>query len=130
MEGTKPSGQIEIPIQDKDKQGWVLRVHGLINRHISFPSQDHNSSISMDVMMTDSEGNVWIGNETEGIFRVQKQSITTYSASQGLEGRDVYLVLGALDGNIWIGTWPRSLTRIRDGKVNTFSAERQCSAIS
>jgi signal transduction histidine kinase len=100
----------------------VLRVHGLINRHISFPSQDHNSSISMDVMMTDSESNVWIGNETEGIFRIQKQSITTYSASQGLEGRDVYLVLGALDGNLWIGTWPQSLTRIRDGKVTTFGA--------
>ena len=82
-----------------------------------FPSGDVDKDIPYNVFIHDNEGNTWVGSESEGLFRIQKQSIQTISSIQGLASDNVYPILHSRTGDIWVGSWPAGLSRIHDGRV-------------
>ena len=65
----------------------------------------------------DSEGNLWFGTNSDGLFRARKQAITAYSEADGLMDKTVYPIYQDRAGTIWIGSV--GLSKYENG---TFSA--------
>ena len=104
-------------IHNQANRNWIVDVSPTFQRTMRFPSGDVDKDIPYNVFIHDNEGNTWVGSESEGLFRIQKQSIQTISSIQGLASDNVYPILHSRTGDIWVGSWPAGLSRIHDGRV-------------
>jgi signal transduction histidine kinase/ligand-binding sensor domain-containing protein len=112
-----------MPYRDHKLSDWKVEVTRNFTRKLIFPSSGVEKGVLYNVTMKDTEGNAWIGSEDEGLFRVQKQSITTLSTTQGLASDNVYPILKMRSGDIWIGSWPAGLSRVHDGHVTAYTKQ-------
>jgi ligand-binding sensor domain-containing protein len=69
----------------------------------------------------DRQGNLWIGTLDQGLYRLQKQSIRTYTKEQGLVDRDAYAIYQDRSGAVWIGAWHLGLSRFLNGKFTSYT---------
>lgn len=107
---------MRISLLSKDKQGalWLTdlktRRKELLTSHPPEPLKNVQAQFGTanlpDIRSgyEDQEGNIWLGTLREGLFRVRKQVITTYSKTDGLSENNVYPILEGRNGVIWIGT--------------------------
>jgi signal transduction histidine kinase/ligand-binding sensor domain-containing protein len=83
--------------------------------HLPIGGTDH--PINLNVINSDNEDNLWVGTETQGLYRIQRQQIAVLSEEQGLPSNDTNPVFRSKSGEIWAGSWPGGLSEIRGGKV-------------
>jgi signal transduction histidine kinase/ligand-binding sensor domain-containing protein len=77
----------------------------------------------------DSEGNIWIGVESHGLYRARKRRVVTYSTADGLPTDAVTTIAEDKNGRIWLGTFGRGLFVSDNGTIN-FHAVRDPAFIS
>ena len=118
------SKAILTTFQDPTKRDWKVEISPGFQRTLNFPSGGVAKGIPYNIVIHDNEGNMWVGSESEGLFRIQKQSIRTISSNEGLASDNVYPVLHSRTGDMWIGSWPTGLSRIHEGKVVTALTEK------
>lgn len=75
------------------------------------------------VFYEDREHYLWIGAGMNGLHRVRRQVMTTWSQAQGLRDRNIYPVYQDRRGAIWLGAWLHTLSRLEGGRVTNYSAE-------
>lgn len=63
----------------------------------------------------DREDNIWLGSTRGGLFRVRKQTITSYSKEQGLLSNNVYPIFEDSHGTVWIGATQGGLFKYQGG---------------
>ena len=73
-------------------------------------------------LFEDREGNIWLGTEIYGLYRLRARRIDVLSVEEGLAGRDIYPMLQSKDGAVWIGTLGNGLSRYFNGRFTTFLA--------
>ena len=129
--GRYQNGKLELQseailttFQDPTKREWKVKISPGLLRTLNFPSGGVGKGIPYNIVIHDNEGNMWVGSESEGLFRIQKQSIRTISSNDGLATDNVYPVMHSRTGDMWVGSWPAGLSRIRDGKVVTALTEK------
>jgi signal transduction histidine kinase/ligand-binding sensor domain-containing protein len=83
--------------------------------HLPIGGTDH--PINLNVINSDNEDNLWVGTETQGLYRIQRQQIAVLSEEQGLASNNTNPVFRSQSGEIWAGSWPGGLSEIRDGTV-------------
>ena len=71
------------------------------------------------LMMSDREGNLWVGYTGGGLVRFKQQTARTFSKADGLTDLDTYFVFEDKDKNLWIGA--ENLYKFRDGKFENVS---------
>ncbi|WP_334236730.1 sensor histidine kinase [Terriglobus sp. ADX1] len=97
---------------------WRLEVSPhRFERNLILPVDGKPQSIWLQTLNKDKEGNIWVGSEGNGLFRIQKESILTLSTAEGLASNNTYPILRTHTGDMWAGSWPGGLSQIRDGKV-------------
>jgi signal transduction histidine kinase/ligand-binding sensor domain-containing protein len=69
-----------------------------------------------DVIFSDREGTIWLGTNSYGLLRANKQVVTVYSKRDGLSSDSVYPVYEDRERAVWIGNWQGRVTRFKDGK--------------
>ena len=55
------------------------------------------------------------------MYRLQRQSVQTYTKEQGLIDRDAYAIYQDRSGAVWIGAWHSGLSRFADGKFTNYT---------
>jgi signal transduction histidine kinase/ligand-binding sensor domain-containing protein len=115
------SKPVELPFSDASRRSWKAIIGSHLDRILMLPSEGLEKGIPYNTIVEDDEHNVWVGAEGQGLYRIDKQTIHTYSVAQGLAGVKVYPVLAARDGDMWVGTWPAGLTRFHEGTTTTFT---------
>jgi signal transduction histidine kinase/ligand-binding sensor domain-containing protein len=115
------SSHKRLSYRDPHGHVWTIRVEERLSRFLDFESSGQTTSIPLGWFQEDREGNVWIGREGSGLYRLQKQSIDVYSQAQGLIASNIYPVFQDRSGAIWVGAWPSGLSRFEDGNFQNFT---------
>ena len=91
--------------------GWsqMLATPGLI------PPVDYRRAV-----MQDREGNIWVGTEIYGLYRLRGRRIDALSVEEGLPGKNIYPVFQSRDGAVWIGSISSGICRYSNGRFSNF----------
>ena len=108
-------------VQIGDKS-WKMLVGPRLVRTFEFTSSGQIDSITLSQFYEDRQGDLWIGTLDQGLYRLQKQSIRTYTKEQGLIDRDAYAIYQDRSGAVWIGAWHSGLSRFADGRFTNFTS--------
>jgi signal transduction histidine kinase/ligand-binding sensor domain-containing protein len=121
VERVEPAHPREITYRDPHQHRWSMHVGPRMQRYLDFVSSGEKTSIPVDGFLEDREGNVWVGTEGRGLYRLQEQSVRVYSKAQGLSDSDIYPIYQDRAGAIWMGAWQTGLSKLSDGKFANYS---------
>jgi signal transduction histidine kinase/ligand-binding sensor domain-containing protein len=116
----KPEARENVTITGRNNS-WTMRVGPRLTQTFEFVSSNQALSIAAWSFYEDRQGSIWIGTRDQGLYRLQKQSIHTYSKEQGLIDRDVYAVYQDRSNAVWIGAWHSGLSRFENGKFTNYT---------
>jgi signal transduction histidine kinase/ligand-binding sensor domain-containing protein len=114
--------------RDRSGKIWEMEIVQNLLRKLTIPSSGQPETITLRTFYEDRDGNLWLGTEGQGLYRIRKQIVTTYSKEQGLIGRNVYPVYEDRAGAIWVGAWDGGLSQIKAGKITNFTTRDGLSA--
>jgi signal transduction histidine kinase/ligand-binding sensor domain-containing protein len=111
-----------LPSMYPDRSGhqWPLTVSRSLVRFWSVP-RSPDTPIAVNSVLEDREGNIWLGSDGHGLYRIRHPRVTVYSRAQGLVGQNIYPVLADRAGSMWLGVWPSGVSRVKDGKVVNYT---------
>ncbi|MBR6341047.1 MAG: hypothetical protein IKR64_04010 [Treponema sp.] len=82
----------------------LVRFDGYEFESINKYSDKKYSFISARSIFQDSQGNIWVGSNDEGVQKIGKDSTQTYSTANGLPNNSIRAFAEDKNHNIWIGT--------------------------
>lgn len=113
--GRDPAGRIVVSnngdLYVREKNRFVSFLKGQI------PVSDNSDFIY--AIHSDGENRLWIGS-TQGLTRFSDGAATTFTATDGLAGNDVKVIIDARGGGLWIGTYG-GLSLFKDGKLTSWT---------
>src|SRR5262249_45719665 len=115
-------------LRDRDGSLWIGAIidSGLLHIHQGrvdlFSRGDGLSSGSVDSLIEDREGNIWVATG-DGLDKFRDFSIPTFSEKQGFSSSGVESILAARDGTLWLGT-SDGLDRWDKGQIIVYRKER------
>ena len=71
-------------------------------------------------MFVDRNGSLWIGTESEGIYRIYQGAVDHFAVANGLTGNSVDSIYEDVEGDLWVTT-DKGIDAFRDTPVLTFS---------
>lgn len=77
--------------------------------------------LSVTSTMLDRDGNLWVGTDAKGLFRIRGAVVDHYDHTDGLSGDSVWALFEDREGIVWAGT-TSGIDSFRDPTVTTFSA--------
>ena len=111
----------------EDKQGtlWMGARDGLLRlRNGSFETlatPEARAKLGLVLsMVTDSEGNLWLGTEANGLVRLRSVSVRMMTTEDGLPENSTRCVYHDRRGDIWVGVY-LGFARISGGKVTAYT---------
>ena len=60
--------------------------------------------VSVRAILEDSQGNLWIGSNDEGLQRISPEGKKTYTTKNGLPNNSIRCLAEDQSGNVWVGT--------------------------
>ncbi len=97
----------------------VIRVNG--NSYQLFNKQNGLRDNSFPDIFTDTEGNVWMASDGQGIFRYSGTQFSGLDETIGLPSAQVTALTTNKSDSLFIGTYDAGLYIFKDGKVGTLS---------
>ncbi len=121
-----PQNSVTSIAQTKDGYLWVGTEEGLARfdgiRFTVFDKQ--NSELKSQViraLLVDHWGDLWIGTQGAGLFRLKNGAFTPVSGGEGRQRQYITSLFEDSRGTLWVGTDGSGLLCRRDGKVRAFT---------
>jgi signal transduction histidine kinase/ligand-binding sensor domain-containing protein len=116
-----PNMASTVTYRESHGESLTMVVGHALSRTLEFISSGKAVSVPVARLFQDRQGNLWIGTEGDGLYRLQSQPIHVISKEQGLADRDEYAVYEDHSGAVWVGAWPVGLSRFTNGKSTNYS---------
>jgi len=81
----------------------------------------NGAEIRTSRMFVDRNRALWIGTESEGIYRIYQGAVDHYAIAKGLTGNSVDSIYEDVEGNLWVST-DKGIDVFRNTPVLTFSS--------
>jgi len=127
MQQDLPNATITCILQTSDEYVWLgtpdglVRFDGMRFASIPFAGAYAPQRVHVSSLVEDSQGNLWIGTQGDGLFRWRDGRSERFTPSEGLASDTIYALLVDRFDQLWIGT-ARGITR-RDGtQMTSFGA--------
>jgi signal transduction histidine kinase/ligand-binding sensor domain-containing protein len=78
------------------------------------------SKLTVFSLRFDSDGNLWVGTASDGVFRVHGNSVDHYERTKGLSGDYIRAFFEDRGGIVWVAT-NNGIDQFHDPRVTTFS---------
>lgn len=78
---------------------------------------------SIRALVQDAEGALWIGTESNGLFRHDGQQATRFGTATGLSHDGIRALYSDREGSLWIGTTGGGLNRLKRGRMRVYGLE-------
>ena len=78
------------------------------------------SKVTVFSLRFDSDGNLWVGTASDGVFRVHGDAVDHYERTKGLSGDYVRAFFEGRGGIVWVAT-NNGIDQFHDPRVTTFS---------
>lgn len=103
---------------------WIGTAGGLY-RHAdsSITRYGINDGLSGKIaacLLADREGNLWVGNEANGVDQLRRTRFRVYSTRQGMSHEITTSIYQDPGGTLWIGSH-NGLNQLRDGRIKQFT---------
>lgn len=85
----------------------------------SAPNFD-GTKISVRTLLLDRDGNLWVGTENDGLYRIHGNNADHFGSADGLSGNSVKNLFEDQEGIIWAAT-SNGLDSFREPRVTTYS---------
>ena len=105
--------------EDGPGRGLELLKDGVLQPFAT--STFDGSKLSVTSLIFDHDGNLWVGTDSKGLFRIHGNTVEHYGHTEGLSGDSVWALLEDREGIIWAGT-TSGIDSFRDPRVTTFSS--------
>ena len=112
-------GSLWLGISGGDGPGIAQLKDGAVKPFVS--SAFDVNMLSVTSMMFDREGNLWVGTDAKGLFRIHGDIAEHYGHTDGLSGDSVWALTEDREGIVWAGS-TSGVDSFRDPRVATFSA--------
>lgn len=115
-----PDGSVWVGILGAGPgQGLAKLEKGVVS---SFATHTFDGSkLGVFALRFDREGNLWVGTNNDGLFRVHENSVDHYARTEGLSGDFVRTLFEDREGVIW-AAGSNGIDKFHDPRVTTFSA--------
>jgi ligand-binding sensor domain-containing protein len=109
-----------VTVETDFNQQLTMRVGPRLERTFEFVTANRSVSLKPLLLYEDKQANLWIGTQEAGLYRLQRQSIRSYSKEEGLVDRDTYASMKT--ARQLYGSAPGTrVTRYAEGKYQNFN---------
>ncbi len=122
-----PDGTLWVGIFG-DGPGGLRQLRDGVIRPFVTPTFD-GRRFAITALMFDRDGNLWVGTEKNGLFRIHGDAVEHYGHTEGLSGDSVWALLEDREGIVWAAT-TSGIDGFRDPAVATFSQVEGISALA
>jgi signal transduction histidine kinase/ligand-binding sensor domain-containing protein len=113
--------EISFMVGDATEGLWIGTQKGLIryahSRQNRIATPQASSSGKINALTQDREGNLWIGTETNGAYKLSNEMIISYTVAEGLPNPDIGQVFEDREGRIYALTAGNGLVEIVAGRA-------------
>jgi signal transduction histidine kinase/ligand-binding sensor domain-containing protein len=105
----------------EDPQGnvWIVKKDGLF-RATAQGLEPAVPDVNVRSIYGDSEGNLWVGMNGDGLFRIKDRAARMFTTADGLPNKVIMTVLASSDGGIWTGANCGGLSRFDGRRFETY----------
>jgi ligand-binding sensor domain-containing protein/signal transduction histidine kinase len=121
-----PSGSVWVALEVAGPGLGVRHFSGEKWTSYVVPGFD-SASVKAHCLFLDPNNTLWIGTETEGIYRIRDGTVDHYRSIDGLSGDAVNGIYQDREGNLWVTT-DQGVDLFRDTPVVSFSTREGLSA--
>jgi|GEM_PF-6104199 len=79
-----------------------------------------NLKVSIGSIYEDHEGNIWLGSDGFGLYKIRKTNFTNWTANSGFIDDNVWSITQDNNGDTWISTNINGVARIATDKITQF----------
>jgi PAS domain S-box-containing protein len=120
------SGDVVVSLaEDRDRSLWIATENGLdqlINGKLHRYSMGWGTS-KITCILYDRDGNLWIGTEEQGVYRLKDGRSVAFTTRHGLLANKILSLFSDRAGNLWIGT-DHGLNRLTGGQISSYTAQQ------
>jgi signal transduction histidine kinase/ligand-binding sensor domain-containing protein len=114
-----PDGSLLIGVNPAGPGRGLQQVVQEIWKPFATPELD-GSTLDVSAMFLDREGTLWIGSDSQGIYRLHEGKVEHFRGADGLSGDTVTGFYEDREGNLWAAT-SEGLDCFRNARVISFS---------
>lgn len=101
------SSVVTSVIEHPDGSIWAGTSNGMLiiqDGKVKIPEEEVLQKVDVYAMHFDKKGTLWLGSKFNGVYRVEKDTITHHDMGDDFEMRTIRCITSDKQGRVWIGT--------------------------